>query len=519
MFTAAERDRCRAIFEATGSDEERRVLADALLERGEPLGELIHLQCEGESGDELLRELRPRLKRELYPWAKHVALERGLPIAAALDPQKFLRADDATKDPVWPLRRVAISADSPGTIYGCLRAPLFDFVERLDLSDAQLWSPYTMFVDGTPAPCRALPRLSQLAVPRDFLPAHWVPVLGPAFAEVRTLLVPASGEALREWFPLLPRLETIELLVDRRGVSAEVQTAAVGFVEQDRARRTLKVNGMEVSLEHLRTALPTPGAPVEALARVATPPAGRATHVEVHALVVPEVPLVEATIDGERGLWLELPSRKTSFGGLVGQRQDVRLAMLAPRHRHVVAASKVVENEQHTWVRLEDDLAPFRRPVDPEQALRAARELASALAALHDFMRTSAADVAWPYPLTEGELLQRADGSLAVLLPRPHHFPSRRTQPSLGLPVALSERGLVLFVGWVLAQWCGVRLPRVVETNDTDVLFEQSVALDRFLEAPRCPGVDPRVAEVLERCWSPRQERRFASLAQLAQCE
>ncbi len=519
MFTSADRERCRAIFDAPDSDVARLVWADTLLERGEVLGELIRLQCQSSVDTEaraeaLLTELRPRFKHELYPYALHVAVERGLPFAAQLDPERLIRASDALKDPPWPLRRVTLSAEAPGSVYASLQAPLFDFVERLDLGDSSFWSPYTQFVDGTPATCRVLPRLKHLTVPRDFLPAHWVPVLGPAFAHVRVLVVHANGEALAEWFQLLPKLETLELLVDRRGVSPGLRETAVAFVEGDR-RRTLRVNGMEVTPAHLDRALPAPGLEQAELADIASPPVGKVARVEVHGVLVPEVPIVDATLNGARGVWLELPSRRTSFRGRVGQRHDVRLAMLAPRHAHVVGAHRVVENEEHTWLLLDEALQPFRAPRGAKAALRAARELASGLEALRGFMQTHAADVAWPFPLTEGELLQRPDGSVAVLLPRPHHFPSKRSQPSLGVPVSCTDRGLVLFVGWVLAQWLGVKLPVIRETQDTDVLFEQSMAVDRFLEAPTAGALEPGLVKLLEGCWSPRQSERFSSLVEL----
>ncbi len=519
MFTSADRDRCRAIYDAPEDDVARLVLADALLERGEVLGELVRMQCQASPGSEarlesLRAELRPRFKQELYPFARHVAIERGLPFAAQVDPERLVRAPDEAKDPPWPLRRVTMSAASPASVYASLQAPLFDFVERLDLGDSSFWSQYVHFVDGTPKACRALPRLTHLTVPRDFLPAHWLPVLGPAFANVRVLSVPPSGESLAEWYPLLPKLDTLELLVDRRGVAPSLRSEAVAFIEGDH-RRTLRVNGMDVSIEHLDRALPTPGLGMAELAEIATPPVSRVSRVEVHRVLVPELPLVEATLDGERGVWLQLPAQRSSFEGRVGQRQDVRLAMLAPRHVNVAGAQRVAENDAHTWLLLEAGLRPFTRPESPRAAMRRARELATSLQALRGFMETHAAEVAWPFPLTEGELLQRPDGSLAAMLPRPHHFPAKRTQPSLGLPVSNTDRGLVLFVGWVLAQWLGVRLPVIRETNDTDVLYEQAVALDRFLEHPACDLVDPALRALLNACWSPRQAERFSSLAEL----
>ena len=521
MFIDADRERLRAIFDSPDDDVARLVLADTLLERGEALGELIRLQVNPGShadarGEALLDELRPRIKQALYPSARHVALERGLPCAAELDPEKIIRAlqQGNPVDPAWPLRRVSMVGNAAGTIYAALKAPLFEFVERLELNQSRFWSQYTQFVDGTPAPARALPRLRFLSVPRDALPPHWAPVLGPAFVNVQVLTVPASGE-LGPWLPLLPKLQVLDLHVDGRGLEPALRREAEAFIARD-ARRTLRINGMEVSVANLDRALPAPQLGIDLLAHVAVPPVGRAERVEVHAVLVPELPLVDATLDGERGVWLELPSRRTSFRGQVGQRQDVRLAMLAPLHPNVAGGRRVVENDAHTWLRLDDGLTPFPRPRTPEGAALAAKQLAQAFEVLRDYLRDSGANVSWPWPLSQGELLQRPDGTLAVLPPRPHHFPTKRSQPSLGVPVSSSDRDLVLFVGWVLAQWLGVRLPPLGETNDTDVLYEQSVALDRFLEAPRVELELPvAMKRVLEGCWSPRQAERFPNLGAL----
>jgi uncharacterized protein (TIGR02996 family) len=204
VFIDADRERLRAIFENPADDVARLVLADTLLERGEALGELIRLQVnprpDGDARREaLLDDLRARIKQALYPYARHVALERGLPCAAELDPERLIRAlqQGNPVDPAWPLRRVSMVGDAAGTIYAALKAPLFEFVERLELSQSRFWSQYTQFVDGTPETARALPRLRFLSVPPDALPPHWVPVLGPAFVNVEVLTVPPAANSPR----------------------------------------------------------------------------------------------------------------------------------------------------------------------------------------------------------------------------------------------------------------------------------------------------------------------------------
>ncbi|MCP3143596.1 TIGR02996 domain-containing protein [Pyxidicoccus xibeiensis] len=71
-------------------DEARLVLADHLLEHGDPLGEFIMLQCQPQPDAErvarLLRLHGAKWEKQLSPWAArgHTRFERGLPVAAQL---------------------------------------------------------------------------------------------------------------------------------------------------------------------------------------------------------------------------------------------------------------------------------------------------------------------------------------------------------------------------------------------------------------------------------------------------
>lgn len=490
MFAPAERALLRDLFEHPEDLARREVLADVLLERGLPLGELLRLESE-RVPDPRRFELRSAVEAALaplYPRSRSLVHVRGLPAAGLFEAEEVSRASAERKDPAWPLRHVALQCHGAlGAVHGALQAPLFAHVEELDLSSVSVVGTYTQFVGSAPEPMKPLPRLRWLALPESDLPKHWRPVLPPAFARARVVRVHPQG-ALPAWLGDLFQLERLELWAARGEVGPAVADGLREWAE-GRGGDCLRVNGR-----------PCPASELDA--RLAPAP------------VEPRGP-APAT----RALAGETELRDPAWGpGKLGDREDARLVLLSweeeaaaaallalPRHPNLLAARGLA-----TWrarPALEVDvgrveLEPLPAgPVPPDRAFGWARQLASALASAW-----VARDTFAPGGLT---LLPRRfaflrGGELAVL-PLCGQVALRRWQPAwhgavagpLGVPVRVDELGAVRaairVASAALCEWLTGR-PVVPASRDDDD-FARRHLLERLETEPPVPSDADRSLE------------------------
>ncbi len=512
MFLEAERAHCRALYDAEDDLARRLVLADALLERGEPLGELLRLAVEAHPDAEAkTRALLPRLVAELYPGATALALDRGLPFAASFEAARLLQRGDG-QPPVWPLRWATLSGE-PGPVFAALCLPLLGDVERLDLSGCSFESPYSMFVGDAPPPVPRLRRLRQLLAPRSPPPAHWAPLVRDTFAQATTLSVPVDTEDLSSWLDLVPATRRLNLALARVPLDGARRAEALAWAA-GAPDRELAINGIVVrppELDALLTAL-GPALPGVALSEVADPPVGKLASLEVHGPLAPGSDLHDATLDGQRGTWVRLAGDHSDFSGRVRVQQDLRLLMMAPLHRHIAGGKTARRGDDETWVLLGEGLRPLQRPADRAGALDAAGQLGEALGALAGYVAQHAPRVSFPWPLPASDLLVDARGSLRVVPPRQSTPVPPGGVVSLGFPTRSSTWSLAVFTAAVLVEWLSGRAlaPVRAQALRVDDDWGEWERLSRFLEAPRLPPEVPAdVAAVVSRAFGDRHHERL----------
>lgn len=334
----------------------RRVLADALAEAGATWGELLSLTVvEGTLGRrrQLERELRAPLLAKLLRGGEGLGFERGLPTSVVLSTERF-RSDAALP---WPWRRLTVVGDFRALL-SVLSHGLAQHVEVLDLSPLWASSPYTQWVGDPPAPLPPLPQLRTLALPQGTLPAHWRPVLLPAFAHVTTLVVGLGpSDELEDWALALPRLE--RLVLDPRREPANEATV-------ERARRW---------------ALAAPGRRLELFERELSP--ADAVHALRPALPAshwdePETPTLklDTQAEGPKSR-VELGAGRAFFKTHDAPLQDL---FTAPRHVRLVRTGGGVLLRRQVHVELLELGPPLPdRAETPEQALAWAEALVDAL--------------------------------------------------------------------------------------------------------------------------------------------
>ena len=238
---------------AAGPDDDRPrlVYADHLMERGDPRGELIAVQCalaHHEATDEpadlhrLVRRERKLLDDHLVTWIagarailrRHMTFRRGFVEHANLDDPQELASLMPRLQPITPLLRAvdiqqnlgALAAANLATIDEVVVHGVPDHAAMTALAGAHGRSRLRrlrLAVDGVGDPALValveLPfALHELAFGLDRRPAQRLPILGrlaatPARAELDVLRVrkPAVLDELAAILPALPRLHTLQI--------------------------------------------------------------------------------------------------------------------------------------------------------------------------------------------------------------------------------------------------------------------------------------------------------------------
>jgi uncharacterized protein (TIGR02996 family) len=396
MFTTDERHLLAAASARPDDEGPRQVLADLLLEREHPLGELLRLEAEDRSLSRrrtLEASLRDTLRTSLVPWAKELELDRGLPSWALFAPgMRVLRPED--DDAPWPVTAVSVVGEFR-EVLPLLRSRAVRRLHTLDFSPVWATSPYTRWVDGPPPPLEPLPELRELALPQGDVPDHWVPILTPGFANVRVIAAGIGpGSGLPDWALSLPSLERLRLLPGREPGDGDVVTSALAWGDK-RGGNAVEWLGRLLAADdarrELRPALPG--------AQVALP---EESHLEVD--LVPDTPDSRVFhVKGSDALLLRAEDAPAI---------DV---FAAPRRPSLVAPKRLVRVRRALFVDLEDAGAPSRlEQVPVPVALHRTREFVHAL---QEWWGTGAPDVpngSW-VGLGRDQLRLRADGSLAVI--------------------------------------------------------------------------------------------------------
>ena len=396
MFTADERHLLTTAAARPDDEAPRQVLADLLLEREHPLGELLRLEAEDRALPRrraLEASLRETLRTSLVPWAKELELDRGLPSWALFAPaMRMLRPEDA--DAAWPVTSVSVVGEFR-EVLPLLRSRAVRRLHTLDFSPVWATSPFTMWIDGPPPPLEALPELRELALPQGEVPDHWVPILVPGFANVRVLAVGIGpGYGLPDWALSLPSLERLRLVPGREPGDGDVVSSALAWGDK-RGGKSVEWLGRLLASDEARREL-RPALPGE-------------------QVVLPEESHLKVDLDADSP-----DSRVFHVMGsdaLLLRAEDAPAVDVfsAPRRPSLVAPKRLVRVRRALFVELEDAGAPLPLAQMPVPvALRRTRELVHAL---EDWWSTGAPDVptgAW-VGLGRDQLRVRATGSLAVI--------------------------------------------------------------------------------------------------------
>lgn len=437
MFTNDERALLTAAAASPGDEGPRQVLADLLLEREHPLGELLRLEAEDRALPRrraLEAELRHSLRAALVPWARELELDRGLPSWARFEPALRPLRDDEL-DSTWPVTSVSVHGEFR-QVLPLLRSRCAHRLRALDFSAVWATSPFTMWVDGPPPPLAALPALRELALPQGHVPEHWVPVLAPGFANVRVLAVGLGPTfELPDWALSLPALECLRLVPGRDPGDGEVAALALAWADR-RGAEAVEWLGRRLPAElvrrELRPALPgdRPTLPEETHLRAELLPEGEGSRV--------------FRVKGSDALLLRADDAPAAdvFG--------------APRHEGLVGARGLVRVRRALFVDLEGAGRPLPQGrVTPGVALARARGLVEALEV---WWGKGAPDVLageW-VGLGRDQLRERADGGLAVI-------------PSLSRRLGPDARDLLELAGVPLA-WS--RTPTMIVRLTAALVFE-----------------------------------------------
>lgn len=476
MFTPHE----RALFEAAaatpGDDGPRQVLADLLLEREHPLGELLRLEAEER---ELPRRraletaLRETLRHELIPWARELELDRGLPAWAAYAPKwRFLREGEAP--PPWPVRAISVVGEFRDALT-LLRSAAVERVQSLDFSSAWADTRFTHWVDGPPAPISALRSLETLALPQGEVAPHWLPIIVPGFSHVRTLSVGLGPSfQLPEWALALPALERIELVPWREPGDGVVADQALRWAAR-RGAPCLSFLGEALDADGLRRVL-----------RPALP--GEFTE-------LPPETTERFELEPEH-------TRSRLFRGAGTERwflraEDVAAQDLfaAPSHRHLTAPVGLVRLRRARFVELR---APGRLLAGRLEARRAARLARVLVETLTHWWSTGAPDVVtgeW-VGLGRDQLRLRDDGTLALI-----PAVTRRLGPEAhalielaGVPIAWSRTApsVVRLTCAILFEWL-TGLSFLDAAEGSAMAVHRRLGL-RLQHPPLVSAVDPELA-------------------------
>lgn len=509
MFTDAEQAVLREVLAHPDEPARRLVLADMLLERGERLGELLQLENTPGPLDTarvaaLREELEPLVRRALYPFARAVGFERGLPFLLQVDRERL----GALEQPaVLPPRWLEVSGDA-ATAFGVLRQPMFAQLEALDLLRADFDSPYVHFVGDAPPAVPRLRALRHLWLAQSPPPNHWLPLVQDAFRDVERASLRGDCEALAAWLPLVPNVRCLDVRTTSRALLPQVRDELLRFV-RGAPDRELRANGYLVAPEHLEEAAAVERRHEVPLSEVAQPPSSRATEVALHHFLDAGEHLAEATLEGERGLWLRLHPPRDAYLDHVHVAQAVRLAMMAPLHAHLVTVRRAVRHERDMWLRLPDGLEPFTPSPDVALAVRDAVHLGRALSALAPYLTQHASPHIDVLPVPRWSLVRDARGQLQLLVPADRPYESGADAAAWGVPAGLTPRELARGLAAVLLHWLTGRPHVVLTAPGGRYAYPDGVALERARGRVDLAGVPDPLAPLLGRALSARHEERL----------
>jgi hypothetical protein len=476
LFTPRELELLLAATTA-GDDAAREVLADLLLERDHPLGELLRLESEQRDLPRrraLEQALKEPLRAALVPWARELEFDRGLPAWALFAPRlRVLTREDA--DATWPVPTVSVMGEFR-EMMPLLRSTAVRRLRQLDLSPVWATSPFTLWVDGPPPPLEALPALESLSLPQGDVPPHWVPILTPGFANVRELTVGIGpGFELPDWALALPKLSRVRLVPGREPGDGRVVDAALAWSESQPGR-ALEWLGETVTGAGLRRAL-RPALPGE-------------------RVVLPEESHLRAELEAEGPSSRVFRVRDAPMVVMRADDAPAADVLGAPKHPHLVAATGLVRIRRALFVELDDagQMIPLE-PLGPVTAVRLASQL---LGALEAWWGPSAPDVLsgeW-VGLGRDQLRRRADGRLALVPTLTRRLgPDAHTLPDLaGVPLGWSRTSTMVLrlAGALLFEWLtGMSF---LESREGSALAVHRRLELRLAHPPRPSAVDPALA-------------------------
>jgi uncharacterized protein (TIGR02996 family) len=513
MFIESEQPLLRAALERPEALELRLVLADHLLERGEPLGELLRLECGPGPVDvgrvaALRAELEPGLRRALYPCAVALGFEGGLPFCVEVDRQRLPGGASCAEPCEVPPGWVRVTGE-PGFVFHVLRQPLCAQAACVDLSRARFDVAFTSFIGAPPPPVPRLPALRRLLLPDAAPPAHWRPLLGETFLDVEVVCVGSGQRALQDWLALMPGVRCIDL----RGALDETPPPLLDEARRFVAAapgRELRLRGVRVGAAQLGAALEESPRRVVPLGRDVTPLVA-VEAVVVHRVLPPGERIAEATVGGERGLWLRLEGDRYADAEQVTH--AARVALLAPDHPHLVRARRACLHQRHLWLQLPEGLSVLEPAPDARGALRDAVALGRALEVLGPWLERHASSALGALPVPRWGLWRAADGALRLLALPDAPFLAPDEPLAWGLPTDLTPTALAHGLAEVLVHWLTGR-PRALLTAPGGALaYADWVAIERARAAPLPRGLPPGVEPLLARALSDRFEERVTLAA------
>ncbi len=543
MWLPAEHELLLRIIEAPHDTALRFVLADLLAERGEPLAELIVIQCQLEkirAGEthgpwlalkarehELLTAHAGRWHQQAAPFASELTFRRGLPEVLYTKAAALL--EDGGLTVAAPILELEVSR-APATRVGELFAlPLLARIERLAL----LGIDRAVAIALPPFPKRVRRlrlMLEDILELETVLRAGWLQNLEQLELSVRRL----EPEALY-FVEQAPMLKRFALLDPLHGTDSIWQPALLHLLE---ARPVLELewHGQRYTGPSLSNSPAAPPAPPRAVALEVLP-------VQREAFGRPRV-----LSDVSRSTRSAITLQRLDGGGLLARpsrsdeapffEQDAAVFLALPRHPSRVNA--VAYERSTASLRFEAcrglSLHEVGLPLEPGLALRVAADFAEALARLAaDLTRRGLPG--WPKKLSRDDVWLGVDGTVKVLpflrglpdvpqvLEEDANDPLDPGRRSLGCPpftdAALGESAAVFTLGTVLLHLLtGVPpIRRAASIARVSELRTVALELRALAERPLLPSMlDEKLGELdglVERALTNVRSRQYASVASL----
>jgi hypothetical protein len=473
MFTKDERRLLVQAASRPDDDAPRQVLADLLLERAHPLGELLRLEAEERDLPRrraLEASLLEPLRAELVPWCRELELDAGLPAWALADP--LSTRPGLTDEPAWSVRSLSLLGQFRDSL-PLLRSAVARAVQVLDCSAMWATTQYTMWIDGAPPPLQLLPALVEWALPQGEIPAHWVPILAPGFSALRQLTVGVGpGFTLPDWALTFPKLERVRLVPGREPGDGDVVLRACDWAVR-RPGKPLEWLGERLDVAGVQRAL-----------RPALPGAREP---------LPEERLAsfELLPDHERSrIWRPASGAPTLLRGDDAPMQDL---FGAPALKALVGPAGLFRIRRALFAELSD--AGEEIPLATTSARQAVVWALELLDGLLGWWSTGAPDVLageW-VGLGRDQLRRRSDGTLAIIPVLTRRMgPDAHALPDLaGVPLCWAEtRGMVVRLTCaVLFEWL-TGLSFLESRRGSAVAVHQRLSL-RLSRVPRPSSVNP----------------------------